>query len=246
MPFKHAVRHISVRGRLAQRRIRQVLARTTMTEGLGPATGAFAVVSLVSHAILTWGLVTFVPAPLPDAANDPLVSSRFLYPLMRQPPRPQIERVRFVGVGLGTGGEKRPTTARVSASEPSDGGEALTASLVEVPDDEPESPVTVFSELEVDVTAERDPDSVGPVYPDSLLARQLEGEARVRFVIDAEGNGIPESFGVIETTHPGFAEAVRRVLPRMKFRPASMGNRRVAQRVEQSFVFKITRGPVVP
>lgn len=244
MPFRHAARHISVRGRMAQRRIRQVLARTTVSQGLGPATVVFAAISLASHAALTWGMLVFAPAPLPDAANDPLVASRFLYPLLKQQPRPQVEQVRFIGVGPARTAE--PTAPPTSDLTGVEGAEELVASIVELPDSDETSPFGAFSELEVDVTAERDPESEGPVYPDSLLQRQVEGEARVRFVIDATGKAIPESFGVIETSHPGFVDAVRRALPRMKFRPASMGRKAVPQRVEQSFVFKITRSPIVP
>ncbi len=245
MAFKRAARHLSVRGRMAHRRMRQVLARTGVPQGLGQVTALGAVVSLVSHAALTWGLVTFEPVRHPDAADDPLVTSRFLYPLMRRDPTPQEERVRFVGVG---GPQKASAPAR-----PKDGPEAggMVAMAAEVEDMKIEEtismePYQAFSELEVDETAERSPDSEGPVYPDSLLARQVEGEVRVRFVIDAEGRAIPESFGVIESSHVGFTRAVRLALPRMKFKPASMGSRPVAQRVEQTFVFKITQAPPVP
>lgn len=245
MAFKHVARHLSVRGRMAHRRMRQVLARTGVSQGLGQLTALSFVVSLVSHAALTWGLVTFEPALHPDAANDPLVTSRFLYPLMKREPRPQAERVRFVGVG-GPQQSSAPT-------RPKDGAEvggmvAMAAEVEEMKIEETISmePYQAYSELEVDEAAERSPDSEGPVYPDSLLARQIEGEARVRFVIDAEGRAIPESFGVIESSHAGFSRAVRLALPRMKFKPASMGSRPVAQRVEQTFVFKITQATPVP
>ncbi len=245
MAFKHAARHLSVRGRMAHRRMRQVLTRTTMPQAIGTATGLSAVVSLVSHVALTWGLATLEPVPHPDAANDPLLTSRFLYPLMQRQPLPQAERVRFVGLG-GPRQESAP-------SRPKDGPDVggMVAMTAEVDEPKLEESISLeayqaFSELEVDETAERSPDSEGPIYPDSLLARQIEGEARVRFVIDSTGRAIPESFGVIEATHAGFAQAVRLALPRMKFKPASMGAKPVAQRVEQTFVFKISHVPVVP
>jgi protein TonB len=245
MALKHAARHLSIRGRMAHRRIRQVLERAGMAQGLGPATGLFSVLSLLSHVVLTWGVVTFEPALHPDAANDPLVTSRFLYPLMKREPRPQAERVRFVGIG-GPQQSSAPTRPREGAE--AGGLVAMAAEVEDIKIEETISmePYQAFSELEVDETAERSPDSEGPVYPDSLLARQIEGEARVRFVIDAEGRAIPESFAVIESSHAGFTRAVRLALPRMKFKPASMGSKPVAQRVEQTFVFKITQAPPVP
>jgi TonB family protein len=223
--------------------MRAVMTRATTREAIGVAGALSAVGSLASHIGLTWAALTFAPAPLPDASHDPLVTSRFLYPLMQQRPRPQVERVSFVGVG----GTQEPAA---TAAPDGTGATAGTAEESVAAIDAVEMIVTdqyeSYSELEVDVAAERSPDSEGPSYPDSLLARQVEGEARVRFVIDAQGNAIEESFGVIETNHAGFAEAVRRALPRMRFKPAAMGTRTVAQRVEQTFVFKITRPAVVP
>ncbi len=245
MAFKQAARQLSVRGRQAHRRMRLVLARAAMPRAFGPATGLFAVVSLVSHAALTWGVVTFEPVRHPDAANDPLVTSRFLYPLMQQQPRPQAERVRFVGVG---GPQPASAPSRPNTGPDAGGMVAMAAEVEETKVEEAISlePYQAYSELEVDVTAERSPDSDGPAYPDSLLARQVEGEARVRFVIDSTGRAIVESFGVIESTHAGFSQAVRNALPRMKFKPASMGAKPVAQRVEQTFVFKISHTPAIP
>lgn len=227
---------------MARRRIRQVLARAGTATVLGPATALFAGASVVAHVLVTWGVVTFVPTPLPDAANDPLLSSRFLYPLMQQRPRPQVERISYVGIG-GRIVESAPATKKVGVTT---GATEAMATVSEPPKSEESEPFEAFSELEVDVAAERAADSEGPSYPDSLLTKQVEGEARVRFVIDSTGRAIEESFGVIETTHLGFAEAVLQALPRMRFRPATMGRKAVAQRVEQTFVFKITRPPIVP
>jgi TonB family protein len=246
MPFKHAARHFTTRSRLAHRRIRLVLARATAAQVIGPATVAFAALSLVSHALVTWFTVTYQPARLPDASSDSLVTTRFLYPLMQQRPRPLEERVHLVGVG-GKGASK-VASAPVAASEGEMVGEAVDEDILaaEPIRSEPADAFDSFSELEVDETAERDPESEGPSYPDSLLARRVEGEARVRFVIDTTGRAIPESFAVITSNHAGFGAAVREALPRMKFKPASMGRKPVAQRVEQTFVFKITPPPAVP
>jgi TonB family protein len=247
MPFRHVARHVTIRSRMAHRRIRQVLARATAAQVLGPATLLFGAVSLASHVLLTWATVTYAPARLPHASVDSLVTSRFLFPLMQQRPRPQEERINFIG----TGGSSPVAAVPAVPAVQSDGvmtGEAVDEDIATI---EPIASARAdafdsFSELEVDVTAERDPESEGPSYPDSLLSRHVEGEARVRFVIDSTGRAITESFGVISTNHAGFGDAVREALPRMKFKPAAMGSKRVAQRVEQTFVFKITRPPVVP
>ena len=246
MPFIHAARHLSVRGRMAHRRIRQVLEHMTAARVVGPLTALFSLASVASHVMVTWGVLAFVPTPLPDAANDPLVSSRFLYPLMQQRPRPQEERIRFVGVGGPRTVAEPAQKAEGSATGAQTESVSEMVASLEPPESIASEPFEAFSELEVDITAARDPESEGPSYPDSLLARHVEGEARVRFVIDSTGHAITESFAVLETNHSGFADAVRLALPRMKYRPASMGVKPVAQRVEQTFVFKITRPPIRP
>jgi TonB family protein len=244
MPFRHAARHLTTRSRLAHRRIRQVLARTSTAQVLGPATLLFGALSVASHVMITWAAVTYRPTPLPDASADSLVATRFLYPLMQQRPRPQVERVRFVGVG-GTSPVASAPSPKVAGDMAGEAVDADIASIAPI-QSEPSDAFDSFSELEVDETAERDPESEGPMYPDSLLTRHVEGEARVRFVIDSAGRAIVESFAVISTNHPGFGEAVRDALPRMKYKPASMGKKTVAQRVEQTFVFKITPPAAVP
>lgn len=243
MSFKHAARHLSLRGRLAQRRMRQVLARTTLPYSLGPATGLFSGISAVAHAVLTWGIISVVPTPLPDAANDPLVASRFLYPLMQQRPQPQVEHISYVGL-IGPRVPPVPAVPRTGSVGRATADTVVAA--VEPPSSEPAAPFEAYSELEVDVAAQRAADSEGPSYPDSLLAREVEGEARVLFVIDSTGRAVEQTFTVLSSNHPGFSEAVRLALPRMRFKPATMGPKAVAQRVEQTFVFKITRPPIVP
>ena len=245
MPFRHAARHLSVRGRLAHRRIRLVLAKATAPHALGTATLWFGAFSVLSHAVLTWGMVTIAIADYPDASNDPLVQSRFLYPLLQQRPHPVQERISYVGVGVG--GKHVAAAPAVKRQEPASvGASTEVATTPEPPATVEAEPASVFTELEVDITAQRDPDSEGPAYPVALLARKIEGEARVRFVIDSTGRADETTFAVLEANDPGFAEAVRQALPRMKYRPASIGAKHVPQQVQQTFMFKITQAAIVP
>ena len=242
MFFRFAARHLSVRSRLAHRRIRQVLVCTTTPYTTGPATLWFGGVSAVSHAVLTWGMVALAMPPLPDASHDPLVASRFLYPLMQQRAHPVQERISYVGLG---GHFVLAAIEAKKGGTVSDTRETIVVADV-MPVLEEAQPAEAFSELEVDVAAQRDPDSIGPSYPDSLLALRIEGQARVRFIIDSTGHAAEGTFAVIETNEPAFTEAVRMALPRMKFRPASIGPKRVSQHVEQTFMFKLVRAPLIP
>ncbi len=244
MALHFVSRHLSVRRRAAQRRIRQVLARTSAPHAalFGPATAAFGAASVASHVVMTWGLLMLSQPALPDEAHDPLVATRFLYPLMRKSPQPTQERISYIGLGgpvveSAPGSVKQGTSIGTAPQTP-----ATVASQGAVDADPPE----VYTELEVDIAAERDPESEGPSYPEDLLDRKIEGAVRVRFVIDSTGHADETTFAVLEASEAGFIEAVRLALPRMRFRPAHMGPRRVPQRVEQSFEFRITPPVLVP
>jgi TonB family protein len=243
MSFRRAAQQLTVRGRLAHRRIRRVLSRTTARQALGPLTMWSAAVSLAAHVFITWSAVSISSTQHPDAESDSLVATRFLYPLMQRRPAPLQEHVRFFGLGKGVAAPvSRPTPASTGDIRPA----VEEVAVAPEPEAAPAPPVEAYSELEVDLAAERDPDSVGPVYPEGMLQKQIEGSARVRFIIDSTGHAREESFAVIEANERAFADAVRLALPLMKFRPASIGTKTVSQKVEQTFVFKITPKPVTP
>jgi len=60
-------------------------------------------------------------------------------------------------------------------------------------------------------------------YPDELRSQRIEGEVVVQFRVNEKGRVDASSMQVIESRHPLFAEAVRRVLPRFRFEPAHSG-----------------------
>lgn len=98
-----------------------------------------------------------------------------------------------------------------------------------------------FTLLDVDTAAVRDPSSAVPVYPSLLEKQGIEGTAVVRFVVDTTGRADLETFRLIETNHPLFGAAVRKALPGMRFRPATVGPNKVRQMVELPFGFQIIR-----
>jgi protein TonB len=83
--------------------------------------------------------------------------------------------------------------------------------------------------------------SPGPVYPDILRQAGVEGETLVSFVVDTSGRAVPGSFTVVRSTHELFTAAVRNALPRMRFVPAEVGEKKVAQLVQQPFSFSIAK-----
>ena len=85
------------------------------------------------------------------------------------------------------------------------------------------------------------PGSPVPVYPELLRRAGVVGEVVAQFVVDTSGRVEPGSFRPQRETHPLFAAAVARVLPRMRFVAAEVGGHHVRQLVQQSFVFAIER-----
>lgn len=152
------------------------------------------------------------------------------------------ERLQYLGLAAGD----MPTEAAEASPSGTAGGRARlpgTSDIVApVPEAEPVYEEFVLSEIDVDSAAATDPESGGPEYPAELLAQNLEGVVAARFVVDSTGRVKPGSFSAFESTHPLFTKAVEEALPRMKFRPAYVGTKRVQQLVVQSFAFRIARG----
>ena len=79
------------------------------------------------------------------------------------------------------------------------------------------------------------------VVPNADNLLQCTGEVVVRFVVDSLGRVEPASIVVVEATHASFADAVRRWLPRTRYRAAELAGRPVRQLVEQRVGFVLTR-----
>lgn len=102
-----------------------------------------------------------------------------------------------------------------------DGGGALTADAVE-------------RRVALRVRAE-------PAYPAVLRRSGVEGAVRIRFVVDTLGRVELPSVEVRASAHDAFTEAVRAVLPSLRFAPARVAERPVRQLVEMPFVFSLRR-----
>lgn len=98
---------------------------------------------------------------------------------------------------------------------------------------------SVLSELEVERAVVLLPGAPAPRYPETLRAAAVQGRVVARFVVDTLGRVEPQSVELPEASHAQFAEAVRQVLPRLRFRPAEAGGRRVRQLVQQEFRFAL-------
>lgn len=67
----------------------------------------------------------------------------------------------------------------------------------------------------------------GAQYPDLLREAGVSGRVLVQGVIDTTGRAIPNTVRVVESPHPGFDEAAKRVMLQSLFRPGRVGGRAV-------------------
>jgi TonB family protein len=98
-----------------------------------------------------------------------------------------------------------------------------------------------FAEGEVDRAAAPRPGAPAPIYPLGLQAAGIEGVVAVEFVVDSAGNADMHRVRIVSSADPAFSEAARTAIARTRYFPAEAHGRHVAQLVEQSFVFRITR-----
>ena len=81
-----------------------------------------------------------------------------------------------------------------------------------------------------------------PEFPATLRAASIEGEVLAQFVADTFGLADMRTFKVLKSSHDLFTDAVRTVLPNMRFNSALVGNRKVKQLVQMPFQFRLSNG----
>jgi TonB family protein len=77
-----------------------------------------------------------------------------------------------------------------------------------------------------------------PSVPSQLA--NVEGDVRLRFTVDTDGRPVMSSVSVMSSTHQALTDAVKRVIPSMRFEPAKTGGpdpKAVTEVVQLSFVF---------
>jgi len=104
-------------------------------------------------------------------------------------------------------------------------------------------PVTnqTYFEFQVEKPAEMLAESPKPKYPSVLESSGIAGEVQAQFVVNTQGKADLDQFKVLKSSNELFTQAVKNVLPRMKFSPAMIGVKPVNQLVQQSFQFAVPR-----
>jgi len=78
-------------------------------------------------------------------------------------------------------------------------------------------------------------------YPESQRSSGIEGEVQAQFVVNESGRVEPGTFKVLNSPNAAFTAAVKNALSGMRFKPAKIGDTKVSQVVQQSFVFKLSK-----
>jgi hypothetical protein len=203
--------------------------------------------SFLAHLIIVgggWVGTRQMFDPIPPAESFTPV--QYLIPKERLgSSRPQAEQVTWVATETGAG-DGFPEVARPKDEErleivvPRGEKEELEKAAPPLPEQAP-IPLgdSIMTELEVDSAVVRYEDSAAPPYPATMLRQRIEGSVIVQYVVDTTGHADTATFRVVWASHLDFALSVKRTLPLMRFHPAIMNNHRVAQLVQQPFVFKI-------
>lgn len=227
---------------------RAAVTTEAMLEGAG--------VSALVHGMLIGGYLFMMRdvtpvRPEPDATFTPV---QWLVPKDMLPGRPQRETVTWTSLATTMGeGFADPSTADQRRDEP-----RMEVVLPEGKKDDTDAaakkeealpPIalgdSIMTEFMVDSAVVRYEDGASPAYPESMLRRRIEGSVLVQYVVDTLGHADTTTFRVISATHADFALAVKRTLPRMRFRPAVMANKLVPQLVQQPFAFRIQDTTIV-
>ena len=204
--------------------------------------------SIVGQVAAMCGAAMVMARVVEPTTSVPDDRPSFLAPLLREHPRPVQEVLSYAALGGVSAPEAQPAPGDMQRKTVDN--DMARREKVGTGDDRPPSVAhedemsRAFSDIEVDSAASRDPDSEGPVYPPTLMAKGIEGSVLATFIVGVDGRPDLETYIALEATDSLFAIAVRDALPRMKFRPAKINSTPVRQLVEQRFFFKVVKRPV--
>jgi TonB family protein len=198
--------------------------------------------------VLHLGIAALLLIPVGKAIQSGLFDRHLVYLIPPDaPPAVDIEAhggALTPGAPAGAAAVDQPTDGpRAERANPGDEARNAPMHSLELVRAQPLQTESALTEIEVDSAVMRDPTSAAPEYPPRLLAVGIAGEVTARYVVDTLGAVDTTSFTVVQSSRSEFAEAVRRALPGMHFRPAMQRGRLVRQWVEQTFHFRIERKP---
>lgn len=78
-----------------------------------------------------------------------------------------------------------------------------------------------------------------PRYPPALQSMSIAGRVELQYVVDTTGHAEPNSFKVLNSTHPSFIAPAKEAILKGVFKPAKFRGRPVRQLVQQAISFKV-------
>ncbi len=201
--------------------------------------------SVLAHAAIigAWVLGTLPHPGMPfdSVRREPI----YLPPPDRAPSqggsREAVRYVKLAAEGPGVGeGPRMMGDARPPARPDEIVGDRSKDTVTSTPVPPSTGEDSVYSVLEVDVAVVRAANSAAPAYPLKMLQQHISGSVAAQYIVDTTGFADTSSFHVLNTPRPEFIQAVKDVLPYMRFEPARIGSTKVRQLVEQQFSFKIS------
>jgi TonB family protein len=80
-------------------------------------------------------------------------------------------------------------------------------------------------------------DNPQPLYPPDMQSQDVRGFVRLQFMVDEDGKLDPNTVQVLQSSGDPFTEAVRAVLPTLRYKPATVQGTKIRQLTEQTFTF---------
>jgi periplasmic protein TonB len=203
-------------------------------------------ISAAVHTAIVLAFVVTAPRLVHELSDELTQKLSFLIPVDRGSPSPE-QHLTYVAMGAGVA-DQGTLSAERKAIDPK--GELALPQVSGTPTDpnvpvplptEPTVADNAYSVVEVDSAAVRDPTSAAPAYPPVMMTKGIEGYAAMRFVVDSTGVIDMGTVELLQATNAEFVRAVRDAMPKMRFRPAKMGDLSVRQLAEQLFKFEIRK-----
>ena len=176
------------------------------------------------------------PTPQPEVAPPVVKGTQALVP-PAEPPKdipdvdlsaPAVKQEDFSGQGkiggVAAGVDKGVAQSTAKREEPANEGVYEVSAVSELP--------KLTNGSEVARTLSRN-------YPPLLRDAGVTGSATLKFVIDASGRVENASITVLDSTHPQFGDAAKKVVEKMKFKPAKVNGQGVRVQVTQPITFNV-------
>ncbi|HEX6807739.1 MAG TPA: energy transducer TonB [Gemmatimonadaceae bacterium] len=80
-------------------------------------------------------------------------------------------------------------------------------------------------------------DNPQPLYPPDMQSQDVRGFVRLQFMVDEDGKLDPNTVQILQSSGDPFTDAVRAVLPSLRYKPATVQGTKIRQLTEQTFTF---------